>query len=321
MIFGKMAIFFNVLSIMVFSVLFIIFTLSIIIKWQSAKLSEYSVSSRRRFLWFVALSPWFFGFLVAILAILSGSQYSSFPQNFDLLHWHHPQEFTFSSWHGLSMIAPVIYISFLLIRKVCSLMLNNRQIKLLHELAERDENDFYQLEADAATAFTAGYLSPRRYITTALRRQLNSQEYRILQLHEKGHARRVDPLKKWIFQLFTAFFPKSVSQKLNQLMSLVMEQCADLAVSHQISDKTLIAQTLLKVRRLAVKPFEKISDLNAVYHYGNGNIEERICYLLSDQKSKVFPILVFIFAAVTMSVFFALTVVIFHHSIESTLSH
>jgi hypothetical protein len=321
MIFGKMAMFFNLLSIMVFSVLFIIFTLTVIVKWKSEKLSQYSVVSRRRVLWLVVLSPWLFGFLAASLAILSGSQYSPFPQNFDLLHWHHAQEFAFNSWHGLSMIAPVTYISILLVRKVYSLIKNNRQIKLLHALAERDENDCYQLEADAATAFTAGYLSPRCYITTALRRQLNSEEYTIVQLHEKEHARRSDPLKKWFFQLFTAFFPKTISQKLNQLMSLVMEQCADLAVSHEFSDKSLIARTLLKVRRLSVRPFENTLDANAVCHYSNDNIEERICYLLSDQKSKVFPTLVFILAAVTMSVFCSLSVDIFHHTIESTLSH
>lgn len=321
MIFGKLAILFNLISIMVFSVLLIIFTLSIIVKWKLEKLSMYSVSSRRRVLWFVALSPWLFGFLAASLAILSGSEYSPFPQNFDLLHWHHAQEFTFNSWHGLSMIVPSFYISILFVRKIYSLMTNNRQIKLLHALAERDENDCYQLEADAATAFTAGYLSPRCYITTALRRQLNSEEYTIVQLHEKEHARRSDPLKKWFFQLFTAFFPKTISQKLNQLMSLVMEQCADLAVNYEFSDKSLIAQTLLKVRRLAVKPYENSLDADAVCHYSNDNIEERICFLLSDQKSKVFPILIFIFAAATMSILCALSIDIFHHTIESTLSH
>jgi len=321
MIFGKVAILFNLLSIMVFSVIFIIFMLSIIVKWQSEKLNHYSLLSRRRVLWFVALSPWLFGFLTASLAILSGSPYSPFPKAFDLLHWHHAQEFTFTSWHGLSMIVPVIYISILFARKLYSLGIHNRKIKLLHGLTERDENGFYQLEADAATAFTAGWLSPRCYITTALRHQITPEEYRILQLHEKEHARRADPLKKWFFQLFTAFFPKAISQKLNQLMSLVMEQCADLAVSGEISDKSLIALTLLKVRRLAVKPFKNVLDANAVCYYGNDNIEERISYLLSDQKSKAFPIFVIIFVAATMSVFCALSVDIFHHTIEYTLSH
>jgi hypothetical protein len=321
MIFGTLAIFFNVLSIMGFCVLFIIFTLSIIVSWKSETFNQYSVVSRRRVLWFIAVSPWLFGCLAASLVILSGSHYSPFPQSFDLLHWHHAQEFIFNSWHGLSIIALVVYTGFLFFRKVYSLIINSRQISLLQAVAERDENGFYRLEADAATAFTAGYLMPRCYITTALRRQLNSKEYTILQLHEKEHVRRADPLMKWCFQLFTAFFPTVISVKLNQSMSLVMEQCADFAVSDKISDKLLIAETLLKVRRLAVRPFEGELSASAVCHYGHDHIEERISYLLSDQQSKVFPILIFIFATVSISIFSALTVDIFHHTIEYTLSH
>ena len=321
MIVGALAIFFNVLSIMGFCVLFIIFTLSIIVRWKSGGLRQYSVLSRRRVLWFIALSPWFFGGLAAITVILSGSNYSPFPQSFDLLHWHHADEFAFNSWHGLSIFALVTYTGFLIIRKVYSLIINCRQIKLLQAVAERDNNGFYQLEADAATAFTAGYLTPRCYITTALLSQLNSKEYTILKLHEKEHVRRADPLMKWLFQLLTAFFPKSISLQLNQSMSLVMEQGADLAVSDKISDKLLIAETLLKVRRLAVRPFEGALNLNAVCHYGHDNIEERISYLLTKRPANVFPIITFICVCVSISIFCALTADIFHHTIEYTLSH
>jgi len=326
MIFDKVAILFNLLSIMVFSVLFIIFTLSVLVKCKSDQLSQYSISSRRRVLWFIVLSPWFFGFLAAFLAIISGSpiisdsQYFPFLQSFDLHHYH-SQEFNLNSWHGISMILSAAFVTIIFSQKTYNLIMNHRQIKLLHALAERDENNIYQLEADASTAFTAGYWLPRCYITSALRQQLTSEEYTIVQLHEKEHARRGDPLKKWIFQLFTSFFPKSISKKLNQVMSLVMEQCADLAVTNKISDKSLIAQTLIKVSRLAVKPFDNGLNTNAVCHYSNDNIEERISYLLSEQSSKALPIFTLIFIALATSVFCALTVDIFHHTIEYSLSH
>lgn len=242
MIFGGLAIVLNLLSITVFSVLLFIIIMTIFGKTQGFKIDHYSASSRRRILWLVALSPWIVGLLASTLALLSASQILPLPDSFDLFHWHHAQEFSLNSWHALSLAFAITYVSILIIQNTNRLLKNSRQTKLLHLLAEQDNDGFYQLDIDTPTAFTAGYLLPRSYITSALRHQLNQQEYTIVQLHEKEHARRYDPLKKWIFQLLSSVFPVVLSQQLNKSMVLAMEQNADSAVSREIEDTSKIAE-------------------------------------------------------------------------------
>jgi len=326
MLLGDAALFLNLLSITAFCVLLMIAIVSSLIKLKSllkldfGNLSAYSAFSRRRILWLVTLSPWLVGFIAAALVLLTGSSYLPVSDLFDLLHWHHPQEFVFLSWHGLSTLLAISYVGFVFIQNVIRLVQNSRQIKLLHSLAEKDYDGFYQLDADAPTAFTAGYTRPQCYITSALRSRLNLEEYTIVQLHEQAHARQFDPLKKWFYQLLTAFFPLSVSRQLEQSMVLAMEQCADSAVTRVITDKSKIAMTLIKVRRLAVNPFANL-DNRSLCHYGIDNIPQRIDYLLSSKNKKSFPTLQIILIASSMSIICALSADIFHHAIEYTLSH
>ena len=321
MIQGEAAIFLNLLSITAFSALLIIAALAIWLKLNGRFLNDYSASSRRSILWIVALSPWVLGLVAAILAVGSGTQYFPVPTTFDLLHWHHPREFLLVSWHGITTVIAVSCASFLLARSISRLSVNNRQIKLLRELAEVDEHGIYQLDADTPAAFTAGYSHPRCYITSALRKQLSNDEYSIIQLHEKEHAKRFDPLKKWGFQLLTSFYPQNTGRQLNRSMTMAVEQCADSAVARVFADKSFIASTLLRVRRLTNSPIENTMDSNAACHYALDDIEGRISYLLADQQGKEFPFVAAVLTATFMSITCALSADIFHHVIEFTLSH
>ena len=321
MMFGNIAVLFNVLSIMALSGLLVILTLTALIKLRWCELNQYSILSRRGLLWLIALSPWLVSLLASTLAILSGTQYALFPRSFDILHWHHAEEFMLNSWHGLSVVAAYGGVSILLLRKIYKLILNTRQINLLRGVAQPDDNGFYLLDTDAATAFTAGYLKPRCFITSGLRNQLSDDEFEIIQLHEKAHVRCSDPAKKWFFNLLTAFFPTEISRKLNQSMSLTMEQCADLSITRVISDKSLIAMTLLKVRRLSAAPIGNGLDNDLTCYYAYDQIEERIRYILNGTPLKSFPFMFTCLAAVSMSLVCALSVDIVHHLIEYTLDH
>lgn len=321
MILGGAAILLNLLSIMVFSMLLIVVAGSFFLKVKPISLAQYSAPSRRRILWLFVLSPWFVGLFAATLVLFSGSQYTPIPEAYDFFHWHHPDEFIFNSWHGLSMALAIICAGFLVVREVKRLILHSHHVSLLHELAEPDQKNFCYLDADEPMAFTAGYIKPRCYMTSALRNQLTAEECAIIELHEYGHAQRLDPLKKWLFQLLASFFPSGVSRQMNQMMVLAMEQCADSAVSRVIPDKSLIAMTLLKVRRLVAGPDEKISADRTICHYGLDNISERISYLLSERKQKVFPYFTAFSTILLVLVVCTLSADIFHHTIEYTLSH
>jgi Zn-dependent protease with chaperone function len=321
LIIGLLAILLNVLSIMAFGVLLTVAAASMFIKLKPDALSRYTPNSRRKGLWLLSLSPWLVGLLAAVFALLPYSSFFSVFDNYDLFRWHHLQEFHYNSWHGLLMIVMIGIVSLLFLQSTRSLLRNARKVSVLHALAEPDQNNFYQLDADTSMAFTLGYLRPRCYVTSALRSQLNANEYQIVQLHENAHAARLDPLKKWVFQFLTSFFPLSASSQLNQQMVVAMEQCADLAVSATIKDKTLIAMTLLKVKRLTVAPLDPALAARAVCHYGFDGVSQRIEYLLSDKKEKVFPVFSMLLVIISMTIASVLLTDFLHHAIELPLAH
>lgn len=348
MIVGELAILLNLLSIMALAVLLIIGFVSVgvmITRFKTTLSSspDYSASSRRRMLWLLALSPWLVGLLAASLAILSGTGVFAIVTSdiFELFHWHHPQEFTFNSWHGLSLCFALSCASFLMIQNVKYLLVNRHQIKWLQSLSKPDQNNIYLLDAEVPTAFTAGYYQPQCYMTSALRKELTLEEYTIIQLHENAHAKRADPLKKWFFQLLTSFYPLGASRQLNQAMSLAMEQCADATVSKVVIDKSKIAATLLKIKRLSVGHFMSILDSgpiedNTVCYFGSDqsvssgiasgnlssdNLSDRIRYLLNDDQKNTVPLLLVVSVVITLSLFCAMSADLFHHAIEYSLAH
>ena len=321
MIIGPIAILLNLISVLALCGILVVTTVSVFTRFNIIDVNHFSATSRRQMLWLVAFSPWIIGIIAAFIALLSGSRFWPIPESYSFLHWHHPQEFLLYSWHGLSIALATGCTGVIIFRNIIRLLKNSNKLKTLLALAEIDDNGFYRLDADTPAAFTAGYSRPKCYITNALRAQLNDEEYSIIKLHEKEHARRHDPYKKWLFQLLTAFFPRRISQTLNQSMTTVMEQCADEAVSSVISDKSVIAMTLVKVRRLTINPPGQKFATNLMCHYGMDNIEQRIAYLLADNKGKVFPLLISILVFSAMSILCAMSADVFHHAIDYTLSH
>ena len=321
MIIGPLAILLNLISVLTLCGILVVAAVSVSTRFNLININRYSATSRRQILWLVAFSPWVIGLVAGFIALLSGSRFWPIPDSYSFLHWHHPQEFLLYSWHGLSVALAMGCTGIIVFRNLVRLVKNSNKLKTLLALAEIDGNGFYRLDADAPAAFTAGYSQPKCYITNALRAQLSDEEYSIIKLHEKEHARRHDPYQKWLFQLLTAFFPRRISQTLNQSMTTVMEQCADEAVSSVIADKSVIAMTLVKVRRLTIDPLGQKFAANLICHYGMDNIEPRIAYLLSDTKGKVFPLLITMLMFTAMSILCAMSADVFHHTIEYTLSH
>ena len=259
--------------------------------------------------------------LTSLLIMTSGTQYSPLLGPFEQLHWHHANEFSFSSWHGILTMAATLFLSFIVIKKLIQLFDASHKVSSLLALAEPDRDGFHQLEAEVFTAFTAGYSDPKCYITSALKAELTRKELYILKLHEDEHIRQGDPLKKWLFQLLALFFPKFFSALLNKRMTLAMEQCADTAISARVHDKALIAMTLLKVRRLTAQTNNGSLGMLSACHYAHDNIEERISYILAVEKTKKIPCLFVSLLACAFIVGCTLSADNFHHFVEYTLSH
>ncbi len=318
MIVGGSAIFLNIIGLEAFSILVVVGAITLLTRLRPSYLDSYSALIRCRILWLIALSPWLVGLFSGILALAPRSRWP-FPDVLKFLHWHHPQMFTFYSWHGLFVFIAVCSMGSLGIRSLIRMSVSMRQAKLIRFFAEPDGRGFYRLETDVPSAFTTGFFRPCCYVTSALRRQLTDQEYLIVRLHEFEHSRQFDPLKKWLFQLLTSFFPHETCRHYNQSLALAMELAADSAVLRKVDDKSLIATTMLKVKRLMASPSYTL--YASICHFGMNDIEERIGYLFAEKHEKRFPCLSAVFGAISLSLVSVLCADIFHHVVEYFLSH
>ena len=98
---------------------------------------------------------------------------------------------------------------------------------MLRALAHTEDNQTYIIDSSVPTAFTGGLIKPSCFISTELFKQLNEDEIAIIVQHEKAHIHYADPLKKWLFSFFAAYFVTQIKHRLIAMMSLAMEQDAD----------------------------------------------------------------------------------------------
>ena len=320
MISGQFAVIFNMLSIMMLSVLVTIFISSALIHFKLTAIDFYPLSTRRLLLWLLAASPWVIGFLSSAVLLYIASDYSPLAESQRALHLHHIQLFYLTNWHGITLIFGLVLLSLLLIQKSYHFLKSQQRAKLLNSVADLDDNQLYLLDTDSISAFTAGFIEPQSYITTALRKQLTEMEYTIVRLHEYEHKRCFDPIKKFLFQSLIAVYPQPIAHYLFRKMTLVMELGADSAVSKVVPDKGLIAMTLIKVRRLSSQT-QPCSIDTSVCHFEKDQLEDRINYLLVHQEQKKLSLVALLLVATTMLVFSTLSVGVLHHLIEFPLSH
>ena len=321
MISGFPAFILNWVSIIAISSLIVVGLITISTQFNNVHFERFSVDARRSLLWLAALSPWIIGILAGFITLSSGGDYWAAKLSSVVFHWHHPREFILASWHGASIAISIIYVMYVAVGHILKLLDSGNKLNTLVALAEPLDSDIQRLDTDTPAAFTAGYLKPRSYITQALLSQLSDEEFSIVKLHEKEHARRYDPVKKCLFQLLTALFPRNVSQRLNQSMTTAMEQSADRAILDEVPDRATIAATLLKVRRLVAQPIHLQTDTSFICNYGIDNIEQRIEYLLTEDKGRSIPVLATFLIFFSMSVLCAMSADFIHHTIEYTLSH
>lgn len=321
MITGILGFILNAFSIIVMSGVVIIALVSLTLYCRSIGFHRLSAESRQIGLWILVCSPWLIGLLSsAIVMLLSTPNVSNFAGN-QFVHWHHPTEFALDSWHGY-------FVSFMLglavlmsLRAYFRVARSSNTIRTLSALSSPGPDGVRVLDTNTAAAFTAGIKDPGCYMTSALLDQISAEEFAIIRLHEMAHIKCNDPVKKTLFHLLTTFFPAPLANLFNQTMTTAMEQCADAAVVSEQHDKATIAKTLLKVRRLVVKEFTDQFRLPQMCHYGLDNIDQRIRYLLSDNKGDEVPMLSVLAFIGLLAIFCALGADTIHHAVEISLHH
>ena len=184
---------------------------------------------------------------------------------------------------------------------------------------------YYSLPLNIPAAFTAGLLSPKIYLTTALLEQVNQRELDIIVRHEFAHVKSRDPLFKVVFASFACFFPQGAKHKLIQQLTLLTEQLADSSVTATY-DNLDVAQTLINVarmqRNLGVITNRLGCDGMQTSHFGNDQTSIRVQRLVNPVLSSSWlAVGLSLVLIVSVPLLTASTVDSLHHFIETFFTH
>jgi beta-lactamase regulating signal transducer with metallopeptidase domain len=128
-------------------------------------------------------------------------------------------------------------------------------------------------------AFTAGFFSPKIYLSTALTEAFDNDELKAVVLHESHHQKKKDPLKSLLLSFLADFlFFVPIAQFFKKSCFLALEVSADSYCAAHNVDPLEIACALLRV--------QKRPRVNASWFFDQN--QERIRALLG-QPIRVFP--------------------------------
>ena len=321
MILGSWALILNILSIIFVSLCASLIFISVTLYFISDLLNRFQANTKISILWCIGILPWLISLFSVVLLALPELTPSSNVWVPTILHWHHISHFEILSWHGASFcVFCIIFIS-VCVTKLANAIKVNTQLNQLDFFIKNANTTpgLTIIESKECKAFTSGLFRPRSYITSGLIDQLTTQEIAVVTEHEFAHARAHDPLRKYGFSLVAAFFPKFIAEKLNKEFSLALEQTADESVLSRVSEKTVIATTLLKVSKLSYRPIDTIPLSSC--HFSTHPLTLRIRYLLDDDKGLSFPVLLFIAFSIAICLLSTLSVDLLHHALERQFSH
>jgi len=310
----------NMITIMALGVLLSVIVISFYVKFSAQKQRRYAAKTYQKILWILVLMPWLMGLTAAISLIFFGAELNSLQNIIGAVHWHHVDEFNMMSWHGVLVLVVVFVFAYFVIKSVKELFNNIQKINVLKSMAHLNSDNIFLLDTDSPLAFVGGFLKPQVYLTTGMKKSLRPEELEIVLLHEREHLRNKDPLKKLLFKWLSSFFHSNIANKLQSAMNLTIEQRADQAVTSRFIDKSKIEETLLKIKSLSVGTQASRIPINAVCHYGFGEVEHRIRYLLLPEPDKAFPVLSIVMIVPILKfscTYFAASA---HHLIEHILS-
>jgi len=264
--------------------------------------------------------PWIVGGISSMLLVMPEySGMDSFGLT-SLAHWHHAGTFHYFSWHALMMVLFCGLLFHVFFRRTLRLRGTFQKIDLLRFYSRQDKSSYYIVDSDVPHAFTMGLFRPRCYMTTALIKNITERENAIVELHENAHARHFDPLKKWLFAFLSSFFPNTLNREINKAMELAMEQCADEEVLKVVQDRSLIAKTMLKITRLSLAHASR-EQLQPSCNFVTQQLDERVRYLLSENKGRAFPIGLLICFSALLILASVFSVDALHHAIEKYFTH
>jgi len=324
MLIGIWAYILNLASIAVLAFAMGIVVLSVCSPLVIKQFGELSAKHRKVALWIWVLGPWSLGLLTTLLFTPFSQKMVVSGEISNVAHWHHFYVFHAESWHGIVLLAFLLFTVWRFARVVQRARSQQKAMKTLCMLSTFRDKCFgslpvFLVNSDISTAFTAGLAKPGCYISTGLIKQLTKNERDIVVRHELAHVDCRDPLVTVVFTICSSFYPKSVRRQQLRQFLLVTEQLADQRATrrHAASD---VASALIKVARLQrVSP--NLFTGAPVSYFGADHLSERIQSLLATNNTKAFPVLGYLGAMAFLLAASITTIDGLHHLVEFVFTH
>jgi len=317
---GAVALWLNFLAVSVISFVVANIAVSAITSMLAQRFLQLEIPSRKHSLWLLVTVPWLVSLIIAACFLYPVLEYSPFSPVQNYTHWHHMNSFYINSWHSVSLVMGLTYMTWVLVSKLTNLKQHKQQLGTLHQFASQLRDKVYVLDNQQASAFSSGFRSPKCYVTSGMLEQMSSNELEIIIQHELAHIQNRDPLKKWLFSLLVTFFIPAIANRLKLHMVLAMEQAADEAVIKNNHLPTDIASTLVKVARLNASQ-QSQWDQDLVANFGAEVLEQRVYFLLGQLELKPLNPILSLGLFVCVICLCALSLDSIHHMIESIFSH
>ena len=333
MIINEAAMFLNLLCIALMGLLVASALLSAMSPFTARLSTLLSARTQKKALWLFVTTPWTVSIICVLVFVPSLFQAERLPWLSTLAHWHHPAVFYLDSWHGATLVLFILSTVYVLIRKGLNAVRHLNTLNTLTGLSQgetrhraqgdsrhwNDGHDIVVLESQIPSAFAAGLLRPKCYVTTGLIERVSETELDIIIDHERAHIRHKDAQKKLLFALFASLYPRPVARRLNQLFSLASELLADEHVSKSYCNFD-IAQTLVSATRIQ-RFFADSVNPALVNYFIADDVDCRVRALVNPQRLRSFPWGHCLLVMVLTTILSSIGVDSLHHLIEAVFSH
>lgn len=195
---------------------------------------------------------------------------------------------------------------------ICTRVLQARRLgQILNFVASGSGAAFSVVDSSEPLAVSMGLFRPKVLISNGLMQSVSRAELTAIVEHEQAHCRRRDNLKKLL--AFCGTIPSLLRKRLRADLDLALEQCCDAAAARALGDPPLVAQTLIRVQKLARQGARE--DRSG---FDGANIEARVNALLQPPAEFANPGLVVVLAVAVIGLIM-LTPAPLHHQIEKLL--
>jgi len=325
MLINEGAIILNLLSIALMGLLVATALMAVISPFTARLTALLSARAQKKALWLFVAMPWVASIACVLIFAPSLFQIESPLWLGKLAHWHHPSVFYLDSWHGATLVLFILGAAYVLARKVLNAVRHLNTLNILTQFSQgatRHWNvgqDVVVLESQTPSAFTAGLLRPKCYVTTGLIERVCETELDIIIDHERAHIRHKDTQKKLLFALLASLYPRPLTRRLNQLFSLASELLADARVSQSYC-KFDIAQTLVSAAKIQRFLPGNVNPALVNYFIAD-DVEYRVRALVDPQRLRSFPWTHCLLVVVLTTILSSIGVDSLHHLIEAVFSH